>query len=191
VIRMIEIVQGLDPVLAELIVKQGPHGPKTYFLFKILDRDGRVIRKFAVPNRYTRDGASLVLRTIYRGESVLPAAFYGRLYTTPISDTSTLSGISASEVSGFGYAPVTWTRNTAEFGATSFSSTVNAVITNGSTKTFTPSGGDWTSVQSFIFATTADNTGVIFSYVNFTSINILNGQSFPVQPVGAERGVTF
>lgn len=162
-----------------------------YLAYGILDRDGKVVAADVAHNRYFRSGASLVLSTVYRNESVLPVAFYGRLYNVAPTDTDTLASLAPNEVSGFGYAPQSWNRNTTDWGAVQFNSSINAMVTIGVGKTFTASGGSW-SIRSFVLATTADNTGTAFAYVTFAStLTILDGQSFFAQPIGAERGATF
>lgn len=164
--------------------------PAHVLLYAVADRYGDVVQKGMVHNRLFLEGSRLVLRAVYRGESVLPAGFYGRLYSSVPQDSNTLVNLTGEPV-GNGYSPQVWNRDTTDWAAVRVS-TAGLVMTTGVVKTYTASGGDWGLISSFVLATTPDNTGLPFAYfVLSPSVNILDGQSFFAQPIGIVRGANL
>jgi len=141
-----------------------------------------------IRNRLFDAGELLVVRTVWRGEAVLPASFFGRLYNDTPVDTDTLALLTGEPATG-GYAAVAWARNTTDFGA---AATVGgAGQTTGLSKTFTATGAGYGPVTAFVFATTADNTGVPFAWFSLSqSRTVTVAAPLSIQPFGIFRGET-
>jgi hypothetical protein len=70
-----------------------------------------------VQNTIVEDGADKILRSLFRAESTLPAAFYMGLTSASYAfDDADLTDIEADEPVGNGYARQTLTRNTSDWG---------------------------------------------------------------------------
>lgn len=140
-------------------------------------------------NRFHDEGEKLALRDLFRGESVLPAAFFGRLYNATITDTSTLAAIAGGEPASNGYQAVPWSRNTSDFGSPTLQGTQHESL--GVKKSFNATGAGWGPVTYFAFATSSDNAGAVFGYFALQQPRTVpGGTSLDVQPRGMLRGVT-
>lgn len=80
--------------------------------YRILNPDGTYTR---VKNLLCRTGASWFLRTVFRGEAVLPATYYMGLTNVAESWTSTLADLAAGEPAGNGYARQPLVKNTVDW----------------------------------------------------------------------------
>lgn len=113
-------------------------------------------------NTIVEDGADNVLRTIFRGESVLTAAFYLGLTSASYEfDDADLVDIEADEPVGNGYARQTLTRNTTDWGAPSLENNAMRILSK--SVTFTASSA-WNVPWTRMFlASVASGAGEVFS----------------------------
>lgn len=148
--------------------------------------DGLVV--FEGVNTLFDEGEKLAVRAVWRGESVLPASFYGRLYNDTPVGTDTLATLTG-EMSGNGYAALAWTRNTSDFAAVTAGAS-GAWESIGVEKSYTASGGAIGPFTAFVMATSSDGTGVPFAWVQLnSSVTLPDTKSFGVSPKGGFRGV--
>lgn len=139
-------------------------------------------------NRVANQAEHYRNRTIYRGEAMFGTAFFGRLYNDTPTDTDNLSDLTG-EPSSNGYAPTPWSRNTTDFAAPSTVSGQSECV--GVRKSFSASGAGWGPVTAFVFATTSDNSGILYGWFMLGQARTVQpGQTLDVAPVGVDRGVT-
>lgn len=100
------------------------------------------------------DGGEQDMLNVYFRATTAPTTFYGRLYNATPAETDTLTSLTG-EVTGTGYAAVSWTRGTTDFGAPALNS--GDYQTTTTTKTFT-AGGAWTAATNIVLATVATGT---------------------------------
>jgi hypothetical protein len=80
--------------------------------YTILDKKGNV----EINNTIVKDGATLMLRSLFRGEATMPAAFYLGLTSASYTfDDATLADMAVLEPAGNGYARQLLTRNTTDW----------------------------------------------------------------------------
>lgn len=165
------------------------HIVRHYTTFVCRNPDGSVAwEERDIPNRLFNAGELLDLRADYRGESVLPVAFFGRLYNDTPADTDALSDLTG-EPSSNGYQAIPWSRNTTDWGAAATVSGQGESL--GLRKSFSATGAGWGPVTHFVMATTSDNSGSPWAYFTLSQPRtVLGGQSLDVQPRAVSRGVT-
>lgn len=123
-------------------------------------------REFQLRNTLVSDGASYFLRTLFRGEAVLPANFYiGLTNANPGFDLSTLAAIAGGEPNvAQGYARQPAVRNTSDWVVTEINGAWRA---RSKLVTFTASGTysiDW--VRMFICNAASGTSGNVFALSN-------------------------
>lgn len=108
-------------------------------------------------NALVNSGEDDMLNVYFRN-ATRPTTFYGRLFggATP-SDTSTLAtmGTEVATSGSLGYAAVSWTANTTDFGAPA--NVTTSQTTTSTTKTFT-STGTWTVANHLALCSVATGT---------------------------------
>lgn len=141
-----------------------------------------------VYNRLFNQGELLVVRQVYRNEAVLPVSFFGRLYNDVPTDTDLLADLTG-EPSGNGYAALSWTRNTTDFGTAAIVAGAGQSI--GLKKTFTGTGAGYGPVTVFVLATSSDGSGVPYSWFTLAQARTITPAApLDVQPYGIFRGET-
>ena len=159
--------------------------------FRMLNPDGSVKwKRRVVPNRLFNTAELAALETLYSAVAFPSSILYGRLYNTTPVDTSTLTTLSALEMTGNGYAAIAWDRDGTDW---------TSAVTLGSGEgekvgvigTYTASGGSIGPFTFFVMATTSNNSGIGWSYVGFGSAQtIAAGASLQVRPRARLRGVS-
>lgn len=115
-----------------------------------------------VLNTIVEDGADKILRSVFRAEATLPAAFYlGLTNATYTFDDADLADIEVGEPVGNGYARQTLTRNTSDWGAPSLENNAMRIVSK--SVTFTASSAwDKTWTRMFL-ANVASGAGNVFA----------------------------
>jgi len=158
------------------------------FEFSLLDTSGKAIWSETLVNRFSNQGEIDALSVLYQAQNPWGAKLYGRLYNTTPVDASVLP--ISNEMSGNGYVPVSWDRNTTDWGnpATIASGEGETV---GIVKTFTATGGDIGPFTYFGLTSSSDNSGRFIAYAPFSApMTILVGASLQIRPRGRLRGVS-
>lgn len=109
-------------------------------------------------NALADEGESDILDTYFRALAK-KTNLYGRLYNGSPTETSTLASGVGTEVTGTGYAAVTWAIGNTDFptfAKTGGGGTDWKVTTT--TKTFTAGAGGWTAANNLILASVASGT---------------------------------
>ena len=116
--------------------------------------------KFFRKNTVVEYGAERFLRTLFRAEAVLPAAYYMGLTSAAYNWNSTLADLEAGEPVGNGYARQTLTRNTVDWTVQEVNGVEQALS---KLVTFTASG-TWTqNWQRAFLATVAAGAGDVIA----------------------------
>ncbi|MDR7496851.1 MAG: hypothetical protein QN174_07830 [Armatimonadota bacterium] len=150
--------------------------------------DGSVKWRAEIENRLFYEGIDLLLEFAYRGVDNFPAAWYGRLFGGAPADDDTITDLTG-EPGGNGYAALTWTRNTTDWGAVTLVGSEKQ--TRGVKKTFGPATADWPTVTTFVLATASDGTAKLWARFTLPEpITVLAGEDLDVRPIGVVRGVT-
>lgn len=135
--------------------------------------------EFQLENTLVSDGAEYFLRTLFRGEAVLPANFYIGLTTqNPGFDLSTLAAIAAGEPDvAQGYARQPAVRNTSDWVVSEINGAWRArskLVTFTSTGTYSV---DW--VRMFLCNAVSGTVGKVFalSGPSVTPNHVINAQN--------------
>lgn len=121
------------------------------------------------PNNLADEG-KLDMLDVYFDTQAVRANTYGRLYNDTPVDTDGLSDLSG-EVSGTGYAALTFARGT-DWGAPSINGSGNGEVV-GVEKTYT-AGGAWSAATYFVLATVASGTsGLLVAYAALSTTRTL------------------
>jgi hypothetical protein len=128
-------------------------------------------------NTLVQTGASWFLRTVFRGEAVLPATYYMGLTNAGYSfDGTTLAGLAAGEPVGNGYARQALTKNTVDWTVQEVNGAMQALSKN---VTFTASA-DWTQAwtRAFLCDAAAGTVGNVIAVAGPAPAprTVLNGQ---------------
>ena len=153
------------------------------------DARGRVIWEDELENHFHNEGEVLVLDMVFRDVNNFTSNWYGLLCGGTPSDSDTLSTLTG-EPTGAGYARVSWTRGTSDFAACALNGTKEE--TAGVAKAFGPNTDvvAWSTVTTFVFATTADNSGKVLARFTLSAPRTVGvGENFTVQPTGRLYGV--
>lgn len=128
------------------------------------------------PNALADEGEADIL-DVYFDTQAVRSNLYGRLYDDTPVETDTLTTLTG-EVSGSGYAAVTFARGT-DWGAPGLDS--GDMQTDSTTKTFTATG-TWSSATYIVLATVASGTsGLLIAYVALSATRTLSsGQDLDV-----------
>lgn len=158
--------------LADFMTK--PHGG--YFIEHVAGRAGKPIK-----NTLLQTGASWFLRTMFRGEAVLPATYYLGLTNATYTFTSTLAVLAAGEPAGNGYARQPLVKNTTDWTVQS----VNGVMQALSKICLFTASADWDKTWQRMFICdvvngTAGNV-IAVSGPAPTPRTVLNGQGPSIQ----------
>lgn len=115
-----------------------------------------------VPNTIVEDGADKFLRSMFRAEATLPAAFFlGLTGASYAFDDADLTDIEADEPVGNGYARQTLTRNTTDWGAPTLENSAMRLVSK--SVTFTASSA-WNVPWTRMFlANVASGAGNVFA----------------------------
>lgn len=113
-------------------------------------------------NTIVEDGADKFLRSMFRAEATLPAAFYlGLTASTYAFDDADLVDIEAEEPVGNGYARQTLTRNTSDWGEPTLENNAKRILSK--SVTFTASSA-WNVAWTRMFlANVASGAGNVFA----------------------------
>jgi hypothetical protein len=109
------------------------------------------------PNALADEGEDDILQVYFRARSKR-TTLYGRLYNDTPAETDTLTTLTG-EVTGTGYAAVSWTVGDTDFGAPSLDG--GDFKTTSTTETFT-AGGAWSAATQLVLATVASGTSGLF-----------------------------
>lgn len=119
-------------------------------------------QELRVPNTIVEDGASRILRSVFRAEATLPAAFYLGLTNADYDfDDADLTDIEVGEPVGNGYARQTLTRDTTDWALPTLENNAFRVVSK--SVTFTASSAwDKTWTRMFL-ANVAMGAGNVFA----------------------------
>ena len=137
-------------------------------------RGGKVIWESDWLHNSLSDQGEIELLATYFRSQAQRTTLYGRLYGAGfIPDDATLAAPVATEVSGSGYAPVSWTVGDTDFAAPVQVGTGTKVgTTTSTTKTFTATG-TWTPAVNLVLATSTDNSGKLVASVPLSTTRTL------------------
>lgn len=137
-----------------------PHGG--YFIEHVKEHEGAPVRLEFHKNTMLKTGAEYSLRTLFRGEAVLPAAFYIGLTSAAYAWSSTLATLAGGEPVGNGYARIALTRNTVDWTVQEVNGVEQALS---KIVTFTCVGANWTQNWQRMFLTdqAAGTAGYVFA----------------------------
>lgn len=149
--------------------------PRNGGYFELVDADGNVI--YRKKNTLVANGASWFLRTVFRGEAVLPATYYLGLTNAGYTfDGATLAALAAGEPVGNGYARQALVKNTTDWTVQEVNGVMQALS---KIATFTASA-DWTAqwLRMFICDASAGTVGNVVSVSGPAPAlrTVLNGQ---------------
>lgn len=119
--------------------------------------------KLEIKNTLVATGASWFLRTMFRGEAVLPATYYMGLTNSAYTfDTATLVLMAAGEPVGNGYARQPLVKNTVDWTVSEINGVMQALSKN---VTFACTGAPWTQnwVRAFLCDQAAGTAGNVIS----------------------------
>jgi hypothetical protein len=117
----------------------------------------------AIVNNLTDQGENDMVR-VYFGNQAVRASLFMRAYNDTLVESDTLS-TATNEVSGTGYAALTYTRNT--------DWSVTGSVATGATKVWT-AGGAWTPMTFVALATVGTGTGgLMINYVPLSATRTL------------------
>ena len=143
-------------------------------------RDGKEVWNFSKRNGLADEGEESMLEIVFRKTAAYtPNQFYIRLCNDNLIETDTLSMIQ-NEMSGNGYAAQIV--ETSSVGFPTKDTYQGDYRLTSKEVTFTASGGDIGPIITAYLATTSDNTGKLFAYLELPlTRTILNGDSMVVQ----------
>lgn len=143
-------------------------------------RDGKVIYEDIIKNALADEGEKSIADCYFRNLNA-PTQFYLRLAYDTLVETDTLNTVQ-NEPSGSGYSAKLVERSAVGFPTLEFHEGDWRVITK--EISFLASGGDIGPINTFYFATTTNNTGILIGYISLaTARTILAGDTMIVQPV--------
>lgn len=162
--------------------------PRNGGYFELLDADGNVI--YRKKNTLVAQGASWFLRTIFRGEAVLPATYYLGLTNAAYTfdQANLLTALNAGEPVGNGYARQALVKNTVDWTVQEVNGVMQALS---KIATFTASA-DWSAqwLRMFICDQAAGTAGQVISVSGPAPAlrTVLNGQGPSVRYTYYLRG---
>lgn len=119
--------------------------------------------ELAIKNTLVEKGAEWFLRTMFRGESVLPSTYYMGLTNAAYTfDTATLASIAAGEPVGNGYARQALNKNTTDWTVQEVNGVLQALS---KMVTFACTGSPWTVawVSAFLCDAASGTSGNVIS----------------------------
>ena len=120
-------------------------------------------------NALADEGEADILEVYFRAQAKR-SNLYGRLFNDTPTETDTLATLTG-EVTGTGYAAVSWAVGNTDFGATALDS--GDMRTLSTTKTFT-AGGAWSAATNLVLATVATGTsGLHIAWVALSATRTL------------------
>lgn len=148
--------------------------------FQEFDVDGKPLGE-PIKNTLLQTGASWFLRTMFRGEAVLPATYYLGLTNVAYTFTSSLADINVGEPAGHGYARQPLVKNTVDWTVQSVNGVMQALS---KVAAFTASS-DWDKTwnRMFICDVSAGTAGNVLSLSGPAPAprTVLNGQGPSIQ----------